>query len=276
LDNFRSGHRRNIEGLEVDLIEGSILDREVVREAVAGVDYVFHLAAMVSVPESMEDIAGCVELNVRGMIQVLEEAAKAGVRRLVHSSSAAVYGESPEVPKRESMTPDPRSPYAVTKLDGEYYGEIFRRTGRLDVVSLRYFNVFGPRQDPRSAYAAAVPIFIASALAGRPLIIHGDGHQTRDFIYVGDVAAANALAATHPEAHGTYNVGYGTSISIGELARLIVELTGSSSEILHGPVRPGDVRHSLACAERIAGLGFRPSADFRAGLSRTIEWFQSQ
>jgi UDP-glucose 4-epimerase len=211
-----------------------------------------------------------------GMLTVLHEDAEAGVKRLVHSSSAATYGESLEIPKRESMTPDPRSPYAVTKLDGEYYAALFRRTGWLDAVSLRYFNVFGPRQDPKSAYAAAVPIFIASALAGKPLTVHGDGGQTRDFVYVRDVAAANALVATHPDADGTYNVGYGSSITILELASLIVELTGSTSEILHGPERAGDVRHSLASADRIQGLGFQPGADFRTGLAETIAWFKAQ
>lgn len=274
LDNYRTGHRSNLTGMDVEVMEGSILDRAVLSRAMTGVDFVFHLAAMVSVPESMERVGECVELNVMGILNVLEEAAAAGVRRVVHSSSAATYGESPEVPKREGMAPDPRSPYAITKLDGEYYAALFARTGRVSAVSLRYFNVFGPRQDPGSAYAAAVPIFIAKALANQPLTIHGDGGQTRDFVFVEDVAAANALVATHSDAEGTYNVGYGTSISVLELAQLIVELTGSKSEILHGSERAGDVRHSMASADRIQLLGFRPGADFRTGLARTIDYFR--
>jgi UDP-glucose 4-epimerase len=276
LDNLRTGYRSNLAGMGVEFTEASILDRPALRQAMQGVDYVFHLAAMVSVPESMADPHGCVSLNVSGLLNVLEEASGAGVKRLVHSSSAAVYGESPEIPKREEMAPDPRSPYAVTKLDGEYYAALFARTGKLETVSLRYFNVFGPRQDPRSTYAAAVPIFVANALANRPLVIHGDGGQTRDFVFVADVAAANGLAATHPDARGTYNVGYGSSLSIRRLAELIIELTGSSSEIIHGPDRPGDVRHSVASADRIRSLGLQSAADFRGGLARTIEYFRGR
>ncbi|MEZ0216392.1 MAG: NAD-dependent epimerase/dehydratase family protein, partial [Rariglobus sp.] len=157
LDNFRTGHLSNIEGLPVRLVRGCITNREVVREAVQGCDTVFHMAALVSVPESMERIHECVSLNVTGLLTVLEEAAEAGARKLVLSSSAAIYGDDPEVPKREDMRPAPKSPYAITKLDGEYYCALFAATGRIETACLRYFNVFGPRQDPRSAYAAAVP-----------------------------------------------------------------------------------------------------------------------
>jgi UDP-glucose 4-epimerase len=274
IDNLRSGNPANLEGCGVDFFQASILDRKALAQAMAGVDFVFHLAAMVSVPESMDAITECIELNSVGIVAVLEEAARAGVRRVVHSSSAAVYGESPEVPKIESLPPDPRSPYAITKLDGEYYADLFRRTGRVDAVSLRYFNVFGPRQNPRSAYAAAVPIFIEKALQHQPLLIHGDGGQTRDFVYVEDVAAANAFVATHSDAQGTYNVGYGQSITIRELAEKIVSITGSPSEIQYGAPRPGDVRHSLASPQRLFDLGFRPTGTFDQGLTTTVQWFQ--
>ena len=178
LDNLRSGHRSNLAGLDVEFIEGDIRDRLTVARAMEGVDYVFHLAAMISVPESMSKIVECVEINNTGMIIVLEEAAKAGVKKLCFSTSAAIYGDNPEVPKRETMFPEPKSPYAITKLDGEYYCNMFTQTGRLRTACLRYFNVFGPRQDPKSAYAAAVPIFTAKAVANEPIRIFGDGEQT--------------------------------------------------------------------------------------------------
>jgi UDP-glucose 4-epimerase len=175
LENWRSGHRHNLAGFRYELIEGSILDRETVRRAMAGVDYVFHLAAMISVPESMRAPVECNALNATGTLIVLEEAAKAGVKKLVLSSSAAIYGDNPVTPKRETMLPEPKSPYAITKLDGEYYCKLFTAEGRLATTSLRYFNVFGPRQDPQSAYAAAVPIFIDRAVKQEAITIYGDG-----------------------------------------------------------------------------------------------------
>ena len=198
LDNLRSGFKHNLAGFEHEFIEASILDREAVRRAVEGVDYIFHLAAMISVPESMAKPIECNELNTNGTLVVLEEAAKAGVKKLVLSSSAAIYGDNPVVPKVETMFPEPKSPYAITKLDGEYYCRMFAAEGKLQTACLRYFNVFGPRQDPKSQYAAAVPIFIHRALKHEPITIYGDGEQTRDFIYVKDIAAANVYAATQP------------------------------------------------------------------------------
>lgn len=270
LDNLRSGHRRNLEGLEHTFIEGSITDRAALRRAMEGVDRVFHLAAMISVPESMGDPRGCVELNVTGLLQVMEEAAAAGVAKLVLASSAAIYGDNPTVPKLESMTPEPKSPYAITKLDGEYYLEMFRREGRLDTASLRFFNVFGPRQDPASAYAAAVPIFIRKALAGEDLTIFGDGNQTRDFVHVKDVVAALDHVAGRPDLHGTFNVGYGRSLSINELANLILRLAGSSSRIVHLPERAGDVKHSRAAVEKLLATGFQVVSSLEQGLKETL------
>jgi len=271
LDNLCSGFRANLAGLDCEFIEGSILDREAVRAAMQGIDYVFHLAAMISVPESMENPTGCAQTNIIGTLIVLEEAARAGVRKLSLSSSAAIYGNNPAVPKREEMIPEPASPYAISKLDGEYHCQLFAATGRVSTVALRYFNVFGPRQNPASAYAAAVPIFIHRALRNEPITIYGDGAQTRDFISVRDVARANAFFATESPLTGVFNVARGGSLSIGDLAARIVRLTGSSSQIIHGPERPGDVRHSTASLEKLTAAGFAPALDFDTALRETIE-----
>jgi UDP-glucose 4-epimerase len=274
LDDLRTGYRRNLAGLDVEFIEGSIQDPRAVASAVEGVDCVFHLAAMVSVPLSVQQPRECVETNVLGLFNVLEAAAAAGVRRLVFSSSAAIYGDNPESPLRENSTPRPRSPYAVTKLDGEYYCDHYHREGRLETACLRYFNVFGPRQDPASAYAAAVPIFIRQALAGQPLALFGDGGQTRDFIHVRDVVAANLFAAFQPGIAGVYNVGYGESMTVLDLALRIVGAVGSSSPIVHAPVRPGDVRHSRADNTRLLAAGFAPVSNLNHGLEATIDWYR--
>jgi len=270
LDNFRSGFRQNLAAFQCELIEGSILDRDCVARAIEGVDYVFHLAAMVSVPESMANPIECNELNATGTLILLEEAARAGVKKLVLSSSAAVYGDNPSTPKFETMVPEPRSPYAITKLAGEYYCGMFAAEGRLATASLRYFNVFGPRQDPRSQYAAAVPIFIERALRNEPITIHGDGEQTRDFIEVGDIVAANVFFATQSPATGVFNVAYGQRITINDLARTICELTGSQSEIRHGPGRAGDVKHSMASIDKLREAGFEPAGSLASGLESSI------
>ena len=271
LDDLSSGFRANLAGLDCEVIEGSILDREKVRSAMTGVDYVFHLAAMISVPESMEKPVRCAEVNTIGSLIVLEEAARAGVRKLVLSSSAAIYGNNPRVPKREEMIPEPASPYAISKLDGEYYCALFAASRGLPTVALRYFNVFGPRQNPASAYAAAVPIFIHRALRNEPLTIHGDGGQTRDFIFVSDVARANTFFAMESALTGVFNVARGGSLSILELAEQIVGLTESKSKIVRGPPRAGDVRHSTASLDKLTGAGFAPKYDFDEALLETIE-----
>lgn len=270
LDDLSTGRRENLAGLRVELIEGSITDRAAVSRAVRDVEVVFHLAAMVSVPESMQRADACVERNVTGLLNVLSAATEAKVRRLCFSSSAAVYGERPESPKREDLTPDPRSPYAITKLDGEYYCRLWSATTPLETVSLRYFNVFGPRQDPKSAYAAAVPIFLRQALASKPLTIFGDGGQTRDFISVHDVVAANLFAATTPGMAGVYNVGYGGEMTVLELAQRIIRATGSRSVIQHAPTRAGDVRHSRADVTRLLASGFRPTTSVDAALAELV------
>jgi UDP-glucose 4-epimerase len=275
LDNLRTGYRANLRGLDVHFIEGSILDRDTVRAAMEGIDYVFHLAALVSVPESVERPHDCVALNVIGLLNVLEAAVDARVRKLCLSSSAAIYGDSPIVPKVETMMPEPRSPYAVTKLDGEFYCRQFTETGRLETAALRFFNVFGPRQDPRSAYAAAVPIFMQQALAGETITIFGDGGQTRDFVHVRDIAAANVFVATTPGLTGVFNVGYGESLTVLELAEQIIALAGSRSKIRFAPARAGDVRHSRASVGKLQQAGFRPISSLDAGLLETFAHFRA-
>lgn len=275
LDNLRTGFLKNLEGFQVDFREGSILDKPVLEKAMEGVDYVFHLAAMISVPESMSKPQECVEINTQGTLNVLEAAAKAGAKKLCLSTSAAIYGDNPQVPKRETMAPEPKSPYAVTKLDDEYYCAMFTRERNLPTACLRYFNVFGPRQNPHSQYAAAVPIFVAKALANEPLTIYGDGEQTRDFIYVKDIARANAFFATESTATGVHNIAYGGVITINDLARKIIQLTGSRSEILHQAERAGDVKHSYAAIDKLKATGFKPCSYFDEGLAATIEYFRS-
>lgn len=274
LDNLRSGFKRNLAAFQHEFIEASILDRDAVRRAAQGVDYVFHLAAMISVPESMAKPIECDEINTKGTLIVLEEAAKAGVKKLVLSSSAAIYGDNPVVPKVETMFPEPKSPYAITKLDGEYYCKMFADEKRLQTACLRYFNVFGPRQDPQSQYAAAVPIFIHRALKNEPITIYGDGEQTRDFIYVKDIAAANAFFATQSSATGVFNVAYGKRITIKDLCQTICQLTGSRSEIKHAAERAGDVKHSMAAVDRLRAAGCLLQGNLPDGLKATVEFFR--
>jgi UDP-glucose 4-epimerase len=274
LDDLRSGYARNLDGTTCRFLRGSILDAAALREAMAGADEVYHLAAMISVPESVAKPAECAELNTEGTRRVLDAAVAAGARKVVLASSAAIYGDNPTVPKLESMSPEPKSPYAETKLAGERLLEACRQTHGLGTTSLRFFNVFGPRQDPRSAYAAAVPIFIAKALRHEPIGIHGDGGQTRDFVHVTDIVGALAYAGASADMHGTYNVGYGRSQSILELAQEILRLTGSKSAIEHLAPRAGDVRHSLASTERLLSAGWKPKSSVHSGLSETVDYFR--
>jgi len=274
LDDLRSGYAHNLDGVACRFVRGSILDDASLREAMAGAEEVYHLAAMISVPESVAKPAECAELNTEGTRRVLAAAVAAGARKVVLASSAAIYGDNPTVPKLESMSPEPKSPYAETKLAGEHLLEAYRQAHGLGTTSLRFFNVFGPRQDPRSAYAAAVPIFIAKALRGEPIGIHGDGGQTRDFVHVTDIVGALAYAGASADMAGTYNVGYGRSQSILELAQEILRLTGSKSAIEHLPPRAGDVRHSLASTERLLSAGWKPKSSVRSGLAETVDYFR--
>lgn len=275
LDNLRSGRPENLAAFpDVVFHEHSITDRDIVFDVLQGATYVFHLAAMISVPESMDKPLECVDINVNGLLNVLDAARHHGVAKVVHSSSAAVYGDNPVSPKTTGMRPEPKSPYGITKLDGEYYLNMYRQTYGLGTASLRYFNVFGPRQDPNSAYAAAIPIFVDRALRNEPVTIFGDGAQTRDFVFVKDVVQANVLAATTPEACGVYNVAGGRAVTVLELVELIIEETGSKSEISFVPERPGDIRHSLAdITATKAALAFEPKFDLYDGLKQTIQYF---
>ena len=273
LDNLRTGYRHNLNDLKHTFIEGSVTDRELVRNAVEGVDYIFHLAALVSVPESMEKPGECVDINVCGLLNVLEEASAAGVKKLVFASSAAVYGDNPTVPKIETMIPEPKSPYAITKLDGEYYLGMFQREGKLETAAIRFFNVFGPRQDPKGAYAAAVPIFIEKAVHHEDITVYGDGEQTRDFIYVKDIAGALSFAVETPGVTGVFNAGYGGQITINDLAERIISSASSSSKVLHGAERAGDVKHSRASADKLRTAGWNPQHNLEEGLSATYQFF---
>lgn len=274
VDSLRTGFRDNLTGFRHAFHEVSITDYLRLLPLFAGVDWVFHLAAMVSVPESLEDPAGCVKINTLGTLNVLEASLRQGVKRVVFASSAAVYGDNPKVPKRESMLPEPKTPYAVTKLDGEYYLRMYREQWELGTAALRFFNVFGPRQDPKSHYAAAIPIFIHRALSGQDLVIFGDGTQVRDFIYVKDVVTACVLAAE--KGGEVCNVASGGFVTILDIASRIVELTGSCSRIVHADPRPGDIHTSYADIARITRLGFRPISGRDEGLAATIGYFEKK
>jgi UDP-glucose 4-epimerase len=271
LDSLRSGFKRNIEPFKVNFVHGDICDLDLVLRITQGVEEIFHLAALISVPESMSKPEETVRLNVLGTLNLLQAARQNGVRSIVLSSSAAIYGEDPEMPKREQMLPQPKSPYAITKLDGEYYFRMFRNEYKFNAVCLRYFNVFGPRQDPQSQYAAAIPIFVQNALLNRDIVIYGDGEQTRDFIYVKDIAAANILVSE--KGGDVYNVAGGKKISINDLCKKVLEVTGSKSKVIYAPVRAGDIKHSLADNSRLRGIGWEPRTDLAKGLEATVRYF---
>lgn len=277
IDNLRTGFLRNIEEFPgVNFHNGSVTDKELVDKVIAGADYIHHLAALVSVPESVEKSQECIEINIFGLLNVLEAARKNKVKKIVFSSSAAVYGDDPELPKNIHMKPAPKSPYGITKLDGEYYLNMYNEMYSLGAVSLRYFNVFGPKQSPTNQYAAAIPIFINNALKNKPLTIYGDGEQTRDFIFVKDVVNANILAATNPEVNGVFNIGQGTVTSIKQLAEEIIQRAASSSKIVYENERVGDIKHSFASInETIDKLKFGPKYSLKEGLLQTIDYFKT-
>jgi UDP-glucose 4-epimerase len=277
LDNLRSGFEKNISNFSnVTLNKGSITDKNFVNKVLENATYVFHLAALISVPESLEKPDECLDINVKGLLNILEAAKNNGIKKVVHSSSAAIYGDDPRLPKDISMKPKPQTPYGITKLDGEYYLQMYFEQYGLPTTSLRYFNVFGPRQDPKSQYAAAIPIFVYKALKNEPITIYGDGQQTRDFVYVKDVVAANVLAATTENVIGVFNVANEQAITINDLAKLIIKTTNSKSEIVYQPTRPGDIKHSLASIKETREiLKFNPSHDLTSSLETTIKYFES-
>jgi nucleoside-diphosphate-sugar epimerase len=280
LDDFSTGLRENLAPFmsRIDLIEGDITDPDVCRKASEGIRYVFHQAALPSVPRSIEDPARSHDVNATGTLNVLLAARNAGTRRVVYASSSSAYGDTPTLPKREDQTPSPRSPYAVAKLTGEQYCRSFPGVFGLETVALRYFNVFGPRQDPNSAYAAVIPLFASAAMAGRPPTINGDGEQTRDFTYIENVVLANLLAASAPAekvSGEVFNVGCGGRISINDLWREIKAAVGGEVEAVHGPPRPGDVKDSLADLTHLQErTGFDVRVGLKEGIERTVEWIR--
>jgi nucleoside-diphosphate-sugar epimerase len=278
LDNFATGRRSNVHALpdDVELIEGDIQSDERVHNAVAGCDVVLHQAALPSVPRSVQDPLTSNATNVTGTLNVLLAARDAGVGRVVFASSSSVYGTEPERPTREDATPLPISPYATAKLAGEGYCRSFGEVYGLETVALRYFNVYGPRQDPRSQYAAVIPNFIAALLAGRPPTVFGDGEQSRDFTFVGDVVEANVVAMDAPGVAGqVFNVACGERVTVNRLLGVLGELLGPTVEPVRAAPRPGEARHSLADVGRARDvLGWEPRVDLRQGLHATIEQFE--
>lgn len=279
LDDFSSGHEENLASVRerIELLHGDVRDADALARAVAGADVVFHQAAIASVPRSVAEPFETHDVNLNGTVRVLEAARGAGVRRVVFAASAAIYGEGGELPKHEEMPPAAASPYALQKYAGECYCAFFSHFHGLETVSLRYFNVYGPRQSPGSAYASVIPLFVEACLHGEMARIDGDGEQTRDFVFVGDVVRANLLAADAPGVSGTtINVASGRSTSVNELLMTIQDITGIHVPPKHSEARPGDVRHSLADVARARDLlGFESQTTLQEGLRDTVEHPQS-
>jgi UDP-glucose 4-epimerase len=278
-DDFSTGKRANVDGLAgaVEVAEGDLRDLADVRAAARGADGIFHLGALPSVQRSIEDPVAANAVNIGGTLHVILAAREAGVRRVVFASSSSVYGDSETLPKVETMTPAPLSPYALQKLAAEHYARVAGPLYGVEVVSLRYFNVFGPRQDPKSDYAAVIPRFVAAALAGEEPTIFGDGLQSRDFTFVENVVEANILALNASmEAVGeAINVACGDRFTLLDLCREIGRLAGRKIAPRHAPARAGDVRHSQASIEKARRLlGFEPKVGFAEGLARTIAWYR--
>ena len=275
LDDFSSGRPANVAHLQgsAELLRGDLRDRGLLAGALAGVEVVFHQAAVPSVPRSVAEPERTNDVNVTGTLGLLEASRQAGVRRVVFASSSSAYGDTPVLPKVESLPPCPLSPYALQKYAGERYCQLYHRLYGLETVALRYFNVYGPRQNPESEYAAVIPRFVTACLAGEAPVVFGDGEQTRDFTYVGDAVAANLLAADAPGAPGAVvNVAGGRRVSLNELLSAIRNLTGAKLAARHEPARPGDVRDSLADLSRAKQLlGYEAKVDLHSGLARTIE-----
>ena len=276
LDNYSTGRKENVEAISGEVVEGDINDAALLRKCLSGVEVVFHQAAIPSVPRSVKDPLGTHRANVQGTLTLLVACAEAGVRRLVYASSSSIYGDQPVLPKEESQNPSPLSPYAAQKWSGEVYCRVLGGLTGLETVALRYFNVFGPRQDPDSPYAAVIPIFARALLQGRSPTIFGDGEQTRDFTYVDDVVEANLRAATAQGVSGeVFNVAQGKGTTVNELYRLIRERIGSDVEPTYAPRRPGDILHSRADVSRLKDrIGYSPTHSLQEGLERTVAWFR--
>ncbi|HLV88174.1 MAG TPA: SDR family oxidoreductase [Candidatus Sulfotelmatobacter sp.] len=282
VDNFSTGKKENIAEIRdrIDFHEADLLDLEAMRRACDGVDFILHQAAIPSVPKSVQDPLGSNRANVDASVNLLVAARDAKVKRVVYAASSSAYGDAPTLPKHEEMKPDPISPYAVAKLASEHYMLSFYRCYGLETVSLRYFNVFGPRQDPSSPYSGVLAKFITQMLRGEQPTILGDGEQSRDFTYVDNAVQANLLACQAPSAKAAgkmFNIATARRVTLNETFRLLQGLTNYSGSPKYGPEREGDIKHSLADISRAeAALGYKPTVDFEEGLRRTVEWYRSR
>ncbi len=279
LDDFSTGKRQNLAEVagQIELVEGSICDAATVAQAMRGVEVVFHLAARASVPRSVAEPRPCNEINVTGALNLLIAARDVGARRFVYSASSSAYGDSPVMPKKPDMRPQPLSPYAVSKLAAEHYCTCWWHVYGLQTICLRYFNVFGPRQDPHGAYAAVIPAFVSRMLKGQPPVVYGDGEQSRDFCFIENVVNANMLAAEAAELHGeVVNIACGERTTLNAIVKDVNTLLGTNVQPKYEPPRAGDVRHSLADlsdAKRV--LGYEPKVMFSEGLRRSIDWYRA-
>ncbi len=282
IDNLSTGRRDNLAEIvhRIDFQEGDLLDLQALYNACRGVDYVLHEAAIPSVPKSMLDPLGSNRANLDGTVNLLMAARDAKVKRVVYAASSSAYGDTPTLPKQEDMTPNPISPYAVAKLASEHYMISFYRCYGLETVCLRYFNIFGPRQDPTSPYSGVLAKFITQMLKGEQPTILGDGKQSRDFTYVDNAVEANLLAckaAANEVAGRVFNVATGRRVDLNETFQILKKLTGYPENVSYGPERAGDVKHSLADLSRAKKhLGYTPKVDFEEGLRRTIDWYRNQ
>jgi UDP-glucose 4-epimerase len=282
IDNLFSGKRENLAEIarDVELVEADIRDEAALARALGGVELVFHQAAIPSVPRSLADPIASHDANATGTLKVLAAAKKAGARRVIYAASSSAYGDTPTLPKVETMRPMPLSPYAVSKLAGEHYCQVYASAFGLETVSLRYFNVFGPRQDPKSEYAAVIPRFVTAALGGQGVTIYGDGTQSRDFCFIDNTVEANLAAATVAPSGVSgqvFNVACGAATSLNDVVGLVAEIVGRPLPISYAPGRVGDVKHSLAdvTAAR-ARLGYRGAISFAEGLQRTVAWYAAR
>ena len=277
IDNLSTGKLSNLDSAiasgKAEFVRGNITNLALLQKTFSGADYVFHQAALPSVPRSINDPKTSHNINITGTLNVLIAARDNSVKKVIYASSSSVYGDTPTLPKVEDMSPNPLSPYAVTKLTGEYYCSVFNNVYDLKTVCLRYFNVYGPRQDPNSPYAAVIPLFLNSILAGESPVIYGDGEQTRDFTFVGDVADANILAAER-DATGIFNLGNSQRITINELVNRIIDFVGNKSvKPDYRETRPGDIVHSLADISKAKAFGYNPKYNMENGLKETLESF---
>lgn len=278
IDNFSTGKLENISSIsgKVEIIDGDIRDTDIVSKAVRDMDFIIHQAALPSVPRSVKDPLTSNSVNVTGTLNLLNAVREAKIKRFVYASSSSVYGDTPVLPKREDMQPNPQSPYAVAKLTGEYYCSIFYKVYGLPTVSLRYFNVFGPNQDPQSQYAAVIPRFITAILNQKNPVIYGDGGQSRDFTFVENVVEANLLSCKSDNASGKiFNIACGDRYTINTLLNELYSLSDKKVDPVYSEPRQGDIRHSHADISRAREtIGYSPKVDFKEGLRRTVEWFK--